>query len=70
MYRPWSCYKKAYYSIRDSVEDTDDEGAEYIVVGVGSIVGLMVFFIGTNLTWLQIWVAPKFYLIEYAKSFM
>ena len=36
-----------------------------------SIIGIpisMAAFISINITWLQIWVAPKVYLIEYAAS--
>lgn len=41
---------------------------------INTVSGMMVIFIGTpslslvfcNLTWLQIWIAPKVYLLEYA----
>lgn len=32
--------------------------------------GAIVISVVTNMDWLQIWVAPKFYLIEYAASLM
>jgi hypothetical protein len=40
-----------------------------VVLGVGTAAGLLFGFAGlTNLDWLQIWLAPKIYLIEYAAS--
>ncbi len=39
-----------------------------ILGAAGTIVGVCTFFAAANLNWLQIWLAPKIYLIEYAKS--
>ena len=45
-----------------------DEFGEIFVVA-GTLAGLMVGLLGVlNITWLQIWLAPKVYLIEYAAS--
>ena len=43
-----------------------------LYVGVGSVIRILpylaVFDIYVNLTWLQIWIAPKIFLIEYAAN--
>lgn len=36
--------------------------------GISVVVSCILILITFNLTWLQIWVAPKVYLIEYAAS--
>jgi hypothetical protein len=49
--------------------DNDDIGD---FVGISTISGLLVFFVTAigflNLTWLQIWIAPKVWLLEYAAN--
>ena len=47
----------------------DKAKGEAMAIGfVGSIIALIPFFVLWNLTWLQIWIAPKVWLLEYAAS--
>ena len=48
----------------------DDEGPYYmcLVAGLVSVITIATGFFLINLTWLQIWLAPKVWLIEYAAS--
>jgi len=39
-----------------------------VASSIGMVISLLAVFFCVNLTWLQIWLAPKVYLIEYAKS--
>lgn len=50
----------------DAIEDS--EIARLVVGAVGVIVGCFVIAETLNLRWLQIWIAPKVYLVEYAAS--
>ena len=47
--------------------DTFEEGASYAFIGISGIC-FVLFLFNINFTWLQIIVAPKLYLIEYASS--
>lgn len=38
--------------------------------GLYTVIGTIVAFTSLNLAWLQIWLAPKVYLIEYAKTLL
>jgi hypothetical protein len=50
--------------------DNEDLAKFFGCIGTAicSLVVVIVFFCCLNLTWLQIWIAPKVYLIEYAKT--
>lgn len=51
------------------VFDSDGDVHPGIIGLIGAqIFGTVVFFAGLNFTWLQILIAPKIYLIEYAAS--
>lgn len=43
-------------------------GLDYTILVVGNFIGILVVVCNFNLTWLQIWLAPKVYLVEYAAS--
>lgn len=52
--------------------ERDDPGW-FLYFGVGSFVRLFLIWIicaFASITWLQIWIAPKVYLIEYAAKFL
>ncbi len=64
----WVLLKKAVNYVPKS---RYDDGAHLCIPGViCAVVCPVVFFVGvcTNFTWLQILIAPKIYLIEYAAS--
>lgn len=42
-----------------------EDGIPHFICGV-PVGGFGVAFIGANLHWLQIWIAPKLYVLEYA----
>jgi hypothetical protein len=48
--------------------DLDPLGILAMAGGFASVISFLAIFFCFNLTWLQIWVAPKIFLIEYAKS--
>lgn len=51
--------------------ETNADSVKLIAGFVAAFIGLIAllgFFKGFNLDWLQIWIAPKVYLIDYAKS--
>lgn len=47
-------------------KDTYSEGMAYTIGIFASLLSLFIAFLLFNLTWLQIWIAPKIFLIEYA----
>lgn len=56
-------YKKAILLVAES---SYDDGVHYVPLIVTPLACTFVFFLGINFTWLQILIAPKLYLIEYA----
>lgn len=59
-------YKSDKNNQIDARKKTD--GSEYVFLGLWSFASLMLLMLLSNITWLQIWLAPKVYLIEYAAS--
>lgn len=61
---------KAARAARDQLTDNRPTlGAAATVLGVATFITTFITAYFVNLTWLQILVAPKIYLIEYAASF-
>lgn len=59
---------KWLFSDEDSEGAAVGQGVIYVAVHVFAIVAFICMMSEFDLTWLQIWVAPKVYLIEYAKG--
>lgn len=53
--------------IKSTWKDSDNSVAIFSLVGLFIGIGMYIS-IGFNLDWLQIWIAPKVYLIEYASQ--
>lgn len=70
--------KQFNYWMQETTNNYGDKrkriGEDYGALAMLNIVQLMWVFILPqaicNLTWFQIWIAPKIYLIEYAKEFI
>lgn len=64
----WKCNNTNRYN------DYPQNGFPKAWIGVFKVVACLVsvicFLFSMNLTWLQIWLAPKVYLIEYSKSML
>jgi hypothetical protein len=55
-------------TILRSMKDPDSDSDFVLFMLFVALCGNAAIVIGTNVTWLQIWLAPKVYLIEYAAS--
>ena len=58
-------YRKLWIATKDMYEK---EVARFAAGGIGGLSVLIVVVEAFSLTWLQIWIAPKVYLIEYAAT--
>ena len=58
----WLIYQYKYW--------IDDEAGTFSPLNILLVIPLVYGSNCINLIWLQIWIAPKLYLIEYAKDFL
>ena len=72
----WLIYQYKYWTtdIKDAWGNTtqriSDNNGPLVLLNFFFIIPLLYGSSCINLTWLQIWIAPKLYLIEYAKDFL
>ena len=59
----WLIYQYKYWT-------TTIETDPFVILNLFCIIPLIYGSSCINLIWLQIWIAPKLYLIEYAKDFL
>ncbi len=68
------CVAKFCKNIKDFEAAPYSEGGHYIpriiILAIAGIICLASVFVNFEITWLQIWLAPKVYLIEYASTFL
>jgi hypothetical protein len=69
---PFIIIKKTWKKGMESFkrDATDEHGIALIIAFIWILIGTLPLGMGTDLTWLQIWIAPKIYLIEYAAELL
>ena len=72
----WLIYQYKYWTTTvtttwgDTKKRILDDTGPFILLNLFLIIPLLYGSSCINLIWLQIWIAPKLYLIEYAKDFL
>lgn len=61
---------KIFFYYKEKNKGSYDEGAEFFSLSIlfGVLVGAIL--LSNSIDWLQIWIAPKLYLLEYASSLL
>lgn len=59
------CYQRNFWWDRDG-DSTENNVGFHLLSVLPIVLGVIFCAMAINLTWLQIWVAPKVYLLEYA----
>ena len=72
----WLIYQYKYWTTTiknrwgDTTQRISGDNGAYVLLNLLCIIPLLYGSSCINLIWLQIWIAPKLYLIEYAKDFL
>ena len=72
----WLIYQYKYWTVEtknkwgDTTKRISGDNGPFVLLNIFCVIPLLYGSSCINLIWLQIWIAPKLYLIEYAKDFL